>query len=198
MIKHKKLKRNKLLNVLPKNGITAELGVGKGEFSKLILEITLPKLHYCVDLWGPIATNVQGTYYTDQETWEKRFQEIKKEFKNFNVQFIRDMTYNLPKYCEPKSFDWVYVDGDHTYNGCMKDLQAVKDLVKDDGMILGHDYRIAWDQRPDWGVVESVNDFVEENNFILSVLTDEKYPTYVITKTKEKDDQIKKAISEII
>lgn len=184
------IKREKLLELMPKNSTCAELGVGKGKFSKHILEIVKPNLHYCVDLWGPIATNVQGTYYTDQETWDQRFQEIQDEFKDYNVKFVRDMTYNLPNYCKPKTFDWVYVDGDHTYDGCMKDLQAVKDLVKDDGMILGHDYRPAWRKRPDWGVVESVNDFVTENNYYLTVVTEERFPSYLITKTAEKNEEI--------
>lgn len=194
---HFDVKREQLLKLMPENSTCAELGVGKGNFSKLILEVAKPKLHFCVDLWGPIATNVQGTYYTDQETWDQRFEEIKEEFKNFNVQFIRDMTYNLPKYCEPKLFDWVYIDGDHTYDGCMKDLQAVKDLVKDDGMILGHDYRPAWRRRPDWGVVESVNDFVEENNYYLTVVTKERFPSYIITKTAEKNEEILAKVKEL-
>lgn len=184
------VKREQLLELMPSDSTCAELGVGKGNFSTLILEIAKPNLHYCVDLWGPIATNVQGTYYTDQETWDQRFKEIQEKFSSYNVKFVRDMTYNLPNYCEPKTLDWVYVDGDHTYDGCMKDLQAVKELVKDDGMILGHDYRPAWRKRPDWGVVESVNDFVKENNYFLTVVTKEPFPSYIITKTKEKNDEI--------
>jgi len=191
------IKREQLLELMPKDSTCAELGVGKGNFSKIILQVTKPKLHYCVDLWGPIATNVQGTYYTDQDTWDQRFEEIKKDFKTYNVKFVRDMTYNLPNYCESKLFDWVYVDGDHTYNGCMKDLQAVKNLVKDDGMILGHDYRPAWRKRPDWGVVESVNDFVEENNYYLTVVTEENFPSYLITKTAEKNEEILKRIKKL-
>lgn len=182
--------REQLLELMPANSTCAELGVGKGNFSKLILDIAKPKLHYCVDLWGPIDTNIQGTYYTDQDTWDQRYKDIQNEFSNYNVKFVRDMTYNFPNYIDPKSLDWVYVDGDHTYNGCMKDLQAVKDLVKDDGMILGHDYRPAWRKRPDWGVVEAVNEFVEKNNYYLTVVTNEAFPSYIITKTKERDDEI--------
>jgi hypothetical protein len=191
------VKREQLLELMPKDSTCAELGVGRGKFSKIILEVAKPKLHFCVDLWGPIATNIQGSYFTDQETWDQRYQDIQDEFKGYNVQFIRDMTYNLPKYCEPKLFDWVYVDGDHTYDGCMKDLQAVKELVKDDGMILGHDYKPAWRKRPDWGVVESVNDFVRENNYYLTVVTQEQFPSYIITKTKERNEEILEKVSAL-
>jgi hypothetical protein len=182
--------REQLLELMPANSTCAELGVGRGKFSKLILDTAKPTLHYCVDLWGPIATNVQGTYFTDQETWDERYRDIQAEFKDYNVQFVRDMTYNFPNHCEEKTLDWAYIDGDHTYNGCMKDLQAIKNLIKDDGMILGHDYRPAWRKRPDWGVVESVNDFVKENSYYLTVVTQERFPSYLITKTAEKNEEI--------
>jgi hypothetical protein len=191
------IKREQLLELMPKSSTCAELGVGKGKFSTNIIGIVNPELHYCVDLWGPIATNVQGTYYTDQETWDQRFQEIQDQFKHYNVKFVRDMTYNLPNYCAEKTLDWVYVDGDHTYEGCMKDLQAIKPLVKDDGMILGHDYRPAWRKRPDWGVVESVNEFVEENNYYLTVVTQETFPSYLITKTAEKNEEILSKVASL-
>jgi len=184
------IKREQLLELMPTGSTCAELGVGKGKFSKIILDTVKPELHHCVDLWGPIATNVQGTYYTDQETWDERYREIQEEFKNHNVKFIRDMTYNLPNYIENDTLDWVYVDGDHTYDGCMKDLQAVNKLVKSNGMILGHDYRPAWRKRPDWGVVESVNEFVEKNKYFLTVVTQETFPSYLITKTEEQNEII--------
>lgn len=191
------VKREQLLELMPKDSTCAELGVGKGKFSEQILKIAKPKLHYAVDLWGPIDTDIQGTYYTDQETWDKRFQEIQDKFKDHNVKFVRDMTYNIGNFVEPKTFDWVYVDGDHTYDGCMKDLQAVKDLVKDNGMILGHDYRPAWSARPFWGVVESVNDFVAENNYFLTVVTTELYASYLITKSKDMHDEITKRANKL-
>ena len=184
------IKREQLLELIPTGSTCAELGVGKGQFSKIILDTVKPKLHYCVDLWGPIAISVQGTYYTDQESWDERYREIQEEFKNYNVKFVRDMTYNLPNYIDNETLDWVYVDGDHTYDGCMKDLQAVNKLVKSEGMILGHDYRPAWRKRPDWGVVESVNEFVEENKYFLTVVTQETFPSYLITKTEEQNELI--------
>jgi len=184
------VKRENLLKLMPANSVCAELGVGRGVFSKEILKIANPNFLYCVDLWGPIATNIQGKYYTDQTEWDKRFEDIQTEFLGKPVKFIRDLTYNLPNYCAEKTLDWAYIDGDHTYDGCMKDLQAVKSLIKDNGMILGHDYRPAWKRRSDWGVVESVNDFVAENNYFLTVVTKEKYPSFIITKTRSKHEEI--------
>lgn len=182
--------REQLLELVPQNSVCAELGVGRGVYSQQILDIAKPKLHYCVDLWGIIDTDVQGTYYANQKVWDERYADIQQQFKDYNVEFVRDYTYNLPNYVKDKALDWVYIDGDHTYDGCMKDLQAVKHLVKDDGFILGHDYRPAWKARPNWGVVESVNDFVAENNYYLTIVTNEKHASYFITKTQSQHEEI--------
>lgn len=39
-----------------------------------------------------------------------------------------------------KMYDWVYVDGDHSYEGCLYDLQNVWDIIKDGGILFGDDY----------------------------------------------------------
>ena len=40
---HFNIKREKLLELMPKDSICAELGVGRGNFSKIILDIENPK-----------------------------------------------------------------------------------------------------------------------------------------------------------
>ena len=37
-------------------------------------------------------------------------------------------------------YDYIYIDGDHTYKGCKKDLIAAIPLLKKDGVILIDDY----------------------------------------------------------
>ena len=46
------LTREKLLELLPKGGTVAELGVDNGDFSQKILSINQPEKLYLVDFWG--------------------------------------------------------------------------------------------------------------------------------------------------
>ena len=56
----------------------------------------------------------------------------------------------------PYDVDFVYVDGDHSYDGCMGDLEKYWPKTK---IIGGHDYKIKYP-----GVVKAVNEFTEEKN----------------------------------
>lgn len=43
--------RDDLLQLLPKNGVVAELGVGNGEFSEKILRVCNPTKLHLIDIW---------------------------------------------------------------------------------------------------------------------------------------------------
>ena len=40
------------------------------------------------------------------------------------------------------TFDMIYIDGDHSYDGCKKDLIIAYDKIKNGGFIMGHDYEM--------------------------------------------------------
>jgi len=188
--------REHLIKYLTKGTVGAELGVGKGIFSKhLVTTMELKKL-YCIDLWAPISQHIQGPFYTNDEGFEKRYQSIKKELEQYPIEVIRDLTYNAPNYIKEQELDWAYVDGDHTYEGCKKDLVAVNALVKDDGYIMGHDH--TYKAKRNWGVVEAVAEFVKENNYIHSVLTVERWPSYIISKNQESHDKLIKQLEKLL
>ncbi len=42
--------------------------------------------------------------------------------------------------CEPESFDWVYIDGDHTASAVLADLRGAWRVVRPKGMVAGDDY----------------------------------------------------------
>lgn len=54
-----------------------------------------------------------------------------------------------------RKFDFVYIDGLHTYEQVKKDILNFKQLIKSGGFIGGHDYHPGWD-----GVVKSVDETV--------------------------------------
>ena len=66
-------------------------------------------------------------------------------------------------------FDWVYIDGDHTYEVVLKDLEFYYPLVKKGGYLCGDDY--GWGPKgsrkhPDGngGPKRAVDEFVNTNN----------------------------------
>lgn len=57
-------------------------------------------------------------------------------------------------------FDWIYVDGDHSYEVVTEDLNWSKRKLKPNGIIICNDYT-SWDCRAVWeyGVQRAVNEF---------------------------------------
>jgi len=62
----------------------------------------------------------------------------------------------------PNSIDFVYIDGDHSYDGVKKDIDLYYPKVKSGGIIGGHDFRA-----DESGVAKAVLEFVDKNNLKL-------------------------------
>ena len=62
-------------------------------------------------------------------------------------------------------FDWIFIDTDHTEEQTNKELQICKNKIKHNGYIALHDYirYIRVGDRYNYGVVDSVNRFLKEN-----------------------------------
>jgi hypothetical protein len=78
---------------------------------------------------------------------------------------------------------WVYIDAIHSYKACLEDLRAWSRCVADDGIILGHDYAgNCLATQNGFGVVQAVTEFCAESDWELLAITNEAFPTYVLTK----------------
>lgn len=172
--------RNILLDSLPKDMKIAELGIFKGEFSKIILEKLIPSELFLVDLFP------EEMYSGDKDgnnivlaNLNEMYDQIVEEFKQFeNVKVIKSYTSDFLNSLENEYLDAVYIDADHSYDGVKADLTLSYKKVKKGGIIMGHDYT----NRMFPGVVKAVNEFCNDFDLKISFLTEDGCPTYVIFK----------------
>ena len=153
--------------LIPKNGVYAEIGVFKGEFSKELLTLH-PKKLVLFDLFeGSCGSgDVDGNNFT-YANMDQAFHEI----KNWNEECILlckgDSSEQLSTF-EDNSFDMIYIDGDHSYNGCKKDLDvSFKKIKKNGGFIMGHDYEmnpVKARTMYEFGVKQAVDEFCATHN----------------------------------
>lgn len=68
-----------------------------------------------------------------------------------------DSSTNLLK--QTGKFDYIYIDGDHSYGGCMSDLQAAHTKLDSGGVIVCDDYGNPF------GVRQAVDKFCKEHNY---------------------------------
>nr|WP_246337368.1 class I SAM-dependent methyltransferase [Azospirillum oleiclasticum] len=183
------LTRNDLLTMLPPGGEVAEIGVAKGEFSRLILDVVNPHKLHLIDPWEhqnrddylDDPNNVSETGHTQR--YNKILLNFSAEIAAGKICVHRAYSSDAVGRFSDKQLDWVYIDGIHTYEGAYRDLCDYSPKIKENGFIIGHDYTnnmtaTHWG----FGVVEAVNRFVVEHNWTFLLLTWENYPTYVLTR----------------
>lgn len=145
-----------VVNKFPSNSHFVELGIYKGRSTAfMIVEIINSKkiIQFdCIDSfdnWPEINWN--------GETHMKEFLNHMKPVEGF-FNFIRahspEISYSYPN----ESLDFVFIDGDHSYEGVYNDIKAWMPKLKIGGIIAGHDYK--WGN-VDYGieaVTKAVND----------------------------------------
>jgi hypothetical protein len=165
--------RQEILTLIPADAVGAEVGVWKGKFSLKLLRQTDLKLLHLVDPWKRIESIPNEAWYgpsISQEEMDAIYDGVKttlaKPIENGRVIIHRGNSKDiLPTL---KDLDFVYIDGDHSYEGVAADLAAAFESVRPGGLICGDDYSLGhW-----WGdgVVRAVHEFIGSHKVILTLV----------------------------
>ena len=160
--------REFVLEIMPKDGICAEIGVLHGQFSDRILEITRSRKLYLIDpyLFALYKTKQQVetglAEQAGQDDMDNRYVHVYRKFEHEvftgQVSFIRAKSAAACRIFGKGFFDWIYIDGDHTVEGALADLRNYTPLVKSGGYIAGDDIN-----RPPFGVTEALALFMQDD-----------------------------------
>ncbi len=154
--------------------IVCEIGVRMGlNFERMIKHN--PKLAVAVDCWLDDGTPSRNDSCNSQAELDEQynyFQTLVAD-KPF-VKIYRDYSYNTVREFPDEYFDFVFIDADHTYEGCKRDILDWYPKIKRGGVLCGHDYvhRRAPTSKGiiTFGVIEAVDEWVVGNkipNFFL-------------------------------
>ena len=75
-----------------------------------------------------------------------------------NIKSIKETSQNAFSILKDQQWDMVYIDGLHTYEGVLYDIEHYKTIIKPGGFICGHDY--GWDGVRQ-AIVELLDDTVD-------------------------------------
>jgi hypothetical protein len=153
-----------LLELLPKEGIIAEIGVADGKFSEEILKRALPKRLHLIDAWDT-------AHYNDLKSLNvaKKFE---KQIESEVIKIHRGYSTARHIDFEDNYFDWIYIDTDHTYATTKEELNLFSKKVKKGGIIAGHDFCHGnWNAYIRYGVREAVYEFCAKENWEFIYLT---------------------------
>jgi predicted O-methyltransferase YrrM len=100
---------------------------------------------YCHDIWFENIEDITATGTRPPDGVDDYFYTFYENVLNNNLQNIiipirGDSAYTLNIHRD-ESIDLAFIDGDHTYEGALKDLDTVLPKMKKGGVILCHDCR---------------------------------------------------------
>jgi hypothetical protein len=143
--------REAILQRMKIGGIVAEVGVQTGKFSKSILDISHPCKLHLIDL------DLQSFSISDH---------FRSEIEQGIVHLHEGDSSSILQGFPDNYFDFVYIDGDHSYEGVKRDIQAVRSKIKEHGFIIFNDYTY-WSPAEcmRYGVIQAVNELCLEEDW---------------------------------
>lgn len=135
-----------------------EIGVAKGKNAlSLLQELPIRKL-FLVDPYISYKSDCVEVYVF-KATYKEAYKRLKDEWRR--TQWIRkpsDEAYSLVT----ENLDFVYIDGNHSYENVKRDIANYFPLLKPDGVIGGHDYvPFYWT-----GLVKAVDEFAQSHGTV--------------------------------
>lgn len=143
--------REAILHSIRIGGIAAEVGVQTGKFSRAILDICRPSKLHLIDL-DLHSFNIREKFKTEIDTGIVHLHE------GDSSSILQDFP--------DCYFDFIYIDGDHSYQGVKRDIQAAKSKIKEQGILIFDDYTF-WSPTECmmYGVIQAVNELCLEEDW---------------------------------
>ena len=121
--------------------IGVEVGVNEGENIFEIAKNNSKLKIYGVDPYKIQKENIlYNEEYNDESLSIIKRKILKESLKYPNLKIIIDRSDNASKQFDKESIDFVFIDGDHSYESVKTDINCWEPKVKEDGLIMGHDY----------------------------------------------------------
>lgn len=134
--------REALLSKLPSGGCVAEVGAQHGNWAHYMLQTKYPDRLHLFDM-----------------NFDKLREDVRTDERV--VLHTGDSSTSLSSVGN-EFFDWIYIDGDHSYRGVCRDIVQAAYKVKADGYLIFNDYTL-WSpmEAIPYGVVAAVNELLQ-------------------------------------
>lgn len=134
----------------------AEIGVCTGFNAMSILSELDVKMIYLVD---PYESYNDGNEHLEEPEMARHLFMMTRPMHH-KVCIVRYPSEFVSTFFPSRFFDYVYIDGLHTYEGVKVDCEKWYPLVREGGVLAGHDYGT-----PHIGVKKAVDEFTNCANF---------------------------------
>lgn len=154
--------RHAVMDLLPKNGVAAEIGVAIGRTSRIIVDKMQPQKFYAIDFYSgfPPQEDVYRKLGMNQREYVEHI--FEKEIQEGTVELRQGISWECLAEFEDDYFDYVYLDAGHDYESVKRDLKELQRVVKDGGIIQFNDFVRFVPSDYVFGIVRAVYELLNE------------------------------------
>ena len=162
-----------LLNERYPSGIGCEVGVLRGDFSHYLLSHWNCSKLYLVDCWTE-HEDYDETFHNH----ETNYSIMKNKLAPFadRIEVCKGYSNKVVHCFDNECFDFVYIDANHSYEGCKEDLDLYWEKLKPGGILMGDDYHLKdvedlnfSGNKVTFGVTKAVDEFAKERRRIYDI-----------------------------
>lgn len=184
--------RDDMLTLVSKHGVFAEIGVFQGKFANTITKVLEPKQLILIDLFE----GIMGSGDQDGNNFEFcNLEDVYTHLCRVSLQYpalkvMKGDSVTMLSQFPDNTFDMIYIDGDHSYEGCKRDLNIAFNKIKHAGWVMGHDYEMNMKKAQilyDFGVKQAVDEFCLDNNQVIYAKALDGCVSYAIQIQKNND-----------
>ena len=143
---------------IPKGSRILEIGTLAGDYAEVLVREVKPASIDLLDVF-------EAHDWPDCGRFDKagHFDFVRNRFKNVKaISYHKGYSDKIMPTLN-KKFDYIYIDANHDYEHCKADLMNALPLLAEDGIIGFNDYIVDKDHGVDYGVIEVVCEFLNQN-----------------------------------
>jgi len=156
---------------LGKNLVGCQIGVRQGYSMRYLFDhIPDIRLIYGIDTWLPY-TDWSGQVTKEiAYQWKKDTYQILAQFKD-RIKIAQMTSEKASRYIVPGTLDFIFIDGDHTYENVCRDLKLFYPKMKKGAVFGGYGYSLK-------SIRMAIDNFREEHNIVNTIYNVENNAWY--------------------
>ena len=191
--------RLEMLDIIPKGGTVAELGVFAGDFAVEIIDRCHPKKLDLVDLWPDNCFSADENggnprlFQSGDDLCKSVVDRFHKDSSGFynSSDFLSVYRYSTTGWFSQQYsgvFDFIYIDADHSYPAVKADLKEAWRCLRRGGCLGGHDYSVNpakvvnAEYYNHMGVKAAVDEFMADKGIPMHGLAMDGYTSFLLRK----------------
>jgi hypothetical protein len=136
------------------NPVCAEIGTWVGKNAEIMLDIDPTMTLHCIDAYTNVGVTEDYSEGQPEEVKAKAVERLKRFGDRVKLVYQQsEVAYST---YPDEYFDYIYIDGDHSYFGAYRDMRTWWPKVKKGGLLGGHDVAMG-------SVSKALIDFADDN-----------------------------------